>query len=197
MYSRGSHERARTAGLACVALALALTFAGLGVATATAGATARGDATPLYPNLVTRPIEGVRIEKAPGVKLLRFPTLVGNRGPGPVELFPDIPDSSDCDGDGDPANDRIASQRVFGDTVADGVFTRGEDTDVVDTPTVGCFVFHPAHDHWHFEEFERYVLTRVKTGKMIASSEKVSFCVLDTYTFGDFPGSPASAHYGP
>ena len=61
---------------------------------------------------------------------------------------------------------------------------------------IGCFIFHPQHNHWHFEEFERYELRRIKSGKVLASSEKVSFCLLDTGTFGSFPGTPGP-HYGP
>jgi len=185
--------RNKVAGLASLCVAAALCLAALGVVAA--GASARGAAAPLLPNLVTRPIVDVHIEKGVGTKLLRFSTTVGNRGPGPAELFPDVPDTSDCDADGDPANDRIASQRTFDDMNGDGIFERGVDTEF-STAVIGCFIFHPQHNHWHFEEFERYELRRIKSGKVLASSEKVSFCLLDTGTFGSFPGTPGP-HYGP
>ena len=44
---------------------------------------------------VARPIVDVHIEKGADTKLLRFSTIVGNRGPGPAELFPDVPDTSE------------------------------------------------------------------------------------------------------
>ena len=114
----------------------------------------------------------------------------------PAELFPDVPDTSDCDHDGDAANDRIASQRIFNDSNDNGIFERGVDT-AASTQLIGCFIFHPEHNHWHFEEFERYELRRIKSGKVLASSEKVSFCLLDTGRFGDILGTPSSPHYGP
>ena len=190
MTARG---RTKVAGLASLCVAAALFLAALGVVAS--GASARGAAVPLLPNLVTRPIVDVHIEKGVDTKLMRFSTIVGNRGPGPAELFPDVPDTSDCDGDGDPDNDRIASQRSFKDSNGNGTFERGIDVGF-STKEIGCFIFHPQHHHWHFEEFERYELRRIKSGKVLASSEKVSFCLLDTGTFGSFPGTPGP-YYGP
>jgi hypothetical protein len=192
-----SARRSEAAGLASLFLAAALTLAALGVTAA--GAAPRGAAVgpPLYPDLVTRRIVDVHIERSVGTKLLRFSTTVGNRGPGPAELFPDTPDVDDCDGDNDPTNDRTASQRIYGDTVTDGIFDRKVDIGVVETRVIGCFVFHPLHNHWHFEEFERYDLHRIHSGKVLASSEKVSFCLLDTFTIPGVPGTPDQPFYGP
>ena len=90
-----------------------------------------GSAPPaLLPDVIMRPITEIRIQKSTGVKLLRFASIIGNAGAGVVELKPDSPASSaenDCNGDGDPLNDRKAFQRIFGDTDGDGVFTRGDD----------------------------------------------------------------------
>ena len=103
---------------------------------------------------------------------------------------------NDCDGDGDPLNDRKAFQRIFGDTDGDGVFTRGSDT-VLSKRFAGCSIFHVAHDHWHFEEFARYRLVKPKTEDVVASSEKVSFCVRDSIRFDAAclvrPGSSTTA----
>ena len=149
--------------------------------------------------MIVRPIGEVRIQKSKGVKLLRFSSIIGNAGTGVVELKPDPPSRSaenDCDGDGDPLNDRKAFQRIFGDADGDGVFTRGVD-EVISRRFAGCSVFHVAHDHWHFEEFARYRLVRPTSGRVVASSEKVSFCVRDSIRFGpELPGSPFGAYYG-
>ena len=69
MTTRG---RTKVAGLASLCVAAALCFAAIGVVAA--GASVRGAATPLLPNLVTRPIVDVHIQKGVGTKLLRFST---------------------------------------------------------------------------------------------------------------------------
>lgn len=49
---------------------------------------------------------------------------------------------------------------------------------------VGEFVWHPTHDHWHFEDFSLYELwTLTRSGgldTLVSSSDKVSYCVIDT-----------------
>jgi hypothetical protein len=185
-------RHARKAGVSSIALAAALALAGIGVSPK--GAVAGGGPTALLPDLVVRPIEGVRIADGEAGRSLRFDTLVGNRGAGVAELFPDVPDSNDCDGDGKPKNDRVASQRVFGDTDQDGVFTRGVDA-MLSEEVIGCFIFHPAHNHWHFEEFARYQLRRPHSDEVLRSAEKVSFCLTDTGTFGSVPGA-SDRYYG-
>jgi hypothetical protein len=180
-----------------------LGLAGVGVMAASsprpAAARAAGSGPELLPDVVVRPITEIRIKKRKGLKLLRFASIIGNAGAGIVELKPDNPRSAadnDCDGDGDPLNDRKAFQRIYRDADGDGVFTRGVD-EVLERRFAGCSVFHPAHDHWHFEEFARYRLVKPATGRIVASSEKVSFCVRDSIRFGpSMPGSPFPAHYG-
>ncbi|MGH2629231.1 MAG: lysyl oxidase family protein [Actinomycetota bacterium] len=194
-----THSARWALGAFLVSASLAL--AGLGmVAAAPAGAVSGSRGTSaLLPDVIVQPIRDLRLQKSEGVKLLRFSSIIGNAGAGVVELQPDPPSRSaenDCDRDGDPLNDRKAFQRIFGDTDGDGVFTRGVDT-LLDKRFAGCSVFHPAHDHWHFEEFARYRLVKPKTGRVVASSEKVSFCVRDSIRFGAaLPGSPFGAHYG-
>ena len=182
-------------------LSCSLALAGVGVLAASAPTTASAGSAPpaLLPDVIMRPITEIRIQKSTGVKRLRFASIIGNSGSGVVELKPDTPANSaenDCDGDGDPLNDRKAFQRIFGDTDGDGVFRRGDDK-VLRKRLAGCSLFHPEHDHWHFEEFARYRLVKPKTGRVVASSEKVSFCVRDSiHTEAGLPGSPASIYYG-
>jgi hypothetical protein len=62
----------------------------------------------------------------------------------------------------------------------------------------GDFVFHPAHDHVHFEDFVLYELV-VLEGAATApvASSKVTFCILD---YGPVtpppPGAPSARVYG-
>jgi hypothetical protein len=193
--------RAGRRALSAFLVSASLASLGLGLsATSEPVAAATGGPPPeLLPDVVIRPIVEIRIQKSRGVKLLRFASIIGNAGAGVVELKPDTPVRSaanDCDGDGDPLNDRKAFQRIFGDADGDGVFTRGVDT-VLERRFAGCSVFHVAHDHWHFEEFARYRLVRPASGRIVASSEKVSFCVRDSIRFDPtLLGSPGVAHYG-
>ena len=187
--------------LSALLLACSLALAGVGVLAASAPipASAGGAPPDLLPDVIMRPITEVRIQKGVGVKLLRFASIIGNSGAGVVELKPDPAARSaenDCDRDGDPLNDRKAFQRIFGDTDGDEMFTRGTD-EVLRKRFAGCSVFHAEHDHWHFEEFARYRLVKPKTGRVVASSEKVSFCVRDSIHFdAGLPGSPGAIYYG-
>jgi hypothetical protein len=108
--------------------------------------------------------------------LLRLTTEVGNIGSGPLDLRPAV---GDCDGDGDPRNDRLAYQRIFGDANGDGVFEPAVDTAFRDR-FAGCMRFHPLHDHWHFKGFASYMLLNRRNGRTVASTSKVSFCAIDT-----------------
>jgi hypothetical protein len=192
-------RRSPRAAAVAFLVATALATGGIAVIAATPTPAVAGGGAVLLPDVVVRPIVEIRIVKREGVKLLRFASIIGNGGQGVVELRPDGPAASasnDCDGDGKPRNDRRAYQRVFRDADGDGVFTRGVDT-MSDERFAGCSIFHPAHDHWHFEEFARYRLVKPKSGHVVAASEKVSFCVRDSIRFdGDLPGSPGLLHYG-
>jgi hypothetical protein len=151
-----------------------------------------GDA--LQPDLVTLALqdEDVIVTFEDGRRLLRLSTEVANNGSGPLEIFPS-PESHNCDGDGDPANDRDASQRTFADTDASGNFTAGTDGILSETG-VGCMRYHAAHDHWHVLDFARYELRREPKGTLVAKRRKVGFCVGDNrvaFARPDTPGTPA------
>ena len=156
-------------------------------------ATTLGPAIPiLRPNLVTLPIGDLSIDREDGAKLLRFANVIGNRGPGVLEL---LPVADDCDGDGDPQDDRSAYQRLYADTNGNGVFDRGVD-EAEAARFVGCTFFHPEHDHWHVEDFARYVLSKPKDGRVVALSDKVSFCVRDSIVrWQGRPGAPGAPYY--
>jgi hypothetical protein len=183
-------RRDRRLGIGAVGLALSLVLAAAG----TSGADARrgSDPTPLEPDVIVRPIRDVSIRMAVGVKQLRFATVMGNRGAGVLELFPV---ADDCDGDGEIADDRSAYQRVYVDTDGDGVFERSTDEAGPET-FAGCSFFHPAHNHWHFEEFARFRLVDRTTGRVVASASKVSFCIRDSLRFAALPGSPSTSVFG-
>lgn len=73
--------------------------------------------------------------------------------------------------------------------------------------SIGTLGYHDAHGHYHFEDFALYELRRLKKNGMpnmrkkglVATSEKVSFCLQDVTTDGD-PGplyaTPWPLYYG-
>lgn len=152
----------------------------------------------LLPDLVTLPPPDLRMPTHPKRDLLRLSNEIGNQGAGPLELYPSAA-SENCDGDGNGANDRTAFQRVYSDSADSGsigYFDRSTDTQSSSRPA-GCMVFHPEHNHWHFDDFARYRIYREGTGKLLASNEKVSFCVVDTALPFDPPpaGQPSQPYF--
>jgi hypothetical protein len=159
-----------------------------------AGAAPRVAHAQLLPDLVTLPLSDLRIQKAPGVKRLRFSNTIANTGVGPLELYPV---ANDCNGNGDFTDDRTAMEQPYVDSNDDGVFERSSDQPSGTPIVVGCYVFHPAHDHWHLEDFARYELHRwSSSGAVVAARRKVSFCVGDDYVAQPgLPGSPRKPYY--
>jgi hypothetical protein len=156
---------------------------------------------PLRPNLRPMPIDQsdiqIRYNPAKRVRRLRFTTDILNRGKGPFELGPK--DDKRCEGDTDGY---LAHQRVFFD------LNDNEQYDVATEHTsprqkeVGCFLYHPPHNHWHFQEFADYALYRVRddgtlSRRAMDRADKVSFCMLDTSKVGwEIAGKPSSGQYG-
>lgn len=170
--------------------------AGLSVALSLLAAPGAGATAPaLLPDLVVAPVQrdDLLAERYGDRTLLRFSTEIANRGSGPLEVFPSAA-PSDCDGDGNPANDRDTSQRVFGDNDGDGVFDRGSDA-VISERRFGCMRFHAAHDHWHVLDIAAYELAREPSGKTVAGTRKVGFCLSDNRLAFPGPATPATAVY--
>jgi hypothetical protein len=140
------------------------------------------------PNLIPDPAGFVHIEtcddpnapdsfqRIPGSTCLRFDTTAGNFGAGPLELRP-----GEVVGNG---KQRVY-QRVYKDDCTYQDYVSGE------------FVYHPQHQHFHFEGYGVYELQPVgANGGSKRIGGKTSFCVLDT-TVKDLnlAGSPGSSMY--
>lgn len=110
---------------------------------------------------------------------IRFSTTVFNVGRGPLEIR----------GVNDPVTRRtVASQRIR--TIDASTTTR----------IAGNFVFHPDHDHWHFEDFTSFEMwTHAADGtlqRMITTTGKMSFCIWDSDRMDDQPqGAPTRGRY--
>src|SRR5205823_10857032 len=123
-----------------------------------------------YPDLQTWAPSDIGIECDPttGQKLLRFSNAIGNLGEGPLEVIPtNHATTATTD----------AYQRLYSHDESGNWY-------VASTVYVGTFVFHPQHNHWHFEDFARYELHDVAPdgflgSAVLSSSQKVSFCLTD------------------
>ena len=136
-----------------------------------------GQGVDLVPNLVARPASqfSIVVDSTNGHLLLRFGATNWNNGLGPLELVAGAGTSSGQD----------VYQRLYR---SDGTYT-----DI----WAGTFVWHPAHDHFHFGDFARYELkaTNAAPGSE-QSSAKTTFCVMDTTPIDlTLTGAPSSAVY--
>ncbi|MBM3926001.1 MAG: hypothetical protein FJ320_08455 [SAR202 cluster bacterium] len=171
---------------------LAATFSGGGVIMAEH--TSGGD---LLPDLVTVAPREMEIKTVGGEKRLYFTNEVINQHTGVLEIFPQTfsgSDNNDCDGDGNASNDRIVSQRIFQDNNGNGIFVRGTDTSSR-TVKAGCMVYHPSHNHWHFDEFTHYRLANL-SGGTVSQGSKQSTYIEDTAPRYNLEGQPSSKYYG-
>ncbi len=148
----------------------------------------------LLPDLIVEPPGDIRIQGAPASKeiFLRFSHTTSNVGQGPLEIYPDL-DDEDCNDRGDRA--LVAYQTIYEDGNSSGTFQRGVDVETTQNP-VGCMIFHEIHSHYHFEDFAEYELYRMGTGALKATSDKVSFCVVDILNpHPDVPGAADDPFY--
>ena len=110
---------------------------------------------------------------------LWFSNIVINTGEGPLEMT----------GTYDEETGLIrATQRIY----------TGPDS--FDEVTVGFFVYHDDHDHWHFEDWvSNEIFTFDSDGqpeRLVATSAKLSSCILDHSRLDEPPAnSPESAVY--
>ena len=125
----------------------------------------------LLPDLQTAPIDTAYVERRDGRRYLRFSNVLTNRGRGPFEIVTEP-------GDADSARRRASSQRIYRDADGDRRFRRNVDRDLRLRPA-GSVLFHSDHDHWHFDAFAGFRLEDPATGRVVGSSRKVSFCLVD------------------
>jgi hypothetical protein len=137
----------------------------------------------LLPDLITSALplldRSIDHETIPGKKLLRFSNATPNIGKGRLELR-----------GGDILED--GSQQVFQRIyLKDGTFI---------SRLAGAFDYHPEHDHVHFNDYAAYRLRRVTflrgVGRVVARSEKVSFCIRNSQIYNPrLPGFTPISQY--
>ena len=126
----------------------------------------QAEPTLLLPDLRTLEPSGLRISRfsSDGTKLLKLTNSVWNGGFGPLELIGGVDTGSGT---------QHVIQRILKD---DGEYSE---------KSIGEFVFHPGHNHWHLDSFSVYELWTLQPNGMldqvIATSGKVSYCLRDIY----------------
>lgn len=134
------------------------------------------DLSPLLPDLRMLPPADFMIETTPdGTRLLRLTNYIMNWGPGRLEVM----------GVSDAVTQRtVVTQHIY----------RGNG--LYEKRPAGIFIFHPAHNHWHLENFARYEVWSLTPGgepdTQVALSAKVSYCLRDTgrSTLASAPQNP-------
>ena len=129
----------------------------------------------------------------PGRRLLRFSTAIANAGSGPVELR---------GGAVNPDGSQKVYQRLYNYNDVTRQYTAAEDR------LAGNFIYHPGHNHLHFEGYAEYKLLSNDGGQPGAVAtradgtsvlgEKVGFCLLNITTYdSSIPGySTSPGGYG-
>jgi hypothetical protein len=148
----------------------------------------------LLPDLVVESPSDIVLERARDSQkvYLRFSHSTANTGAGPLEIYPDL-STNRCGPKG--RRGRVAYQAIYHDQNSDGEFSRAIDSHTTNAP-VGCMIYHEIHKHYHFEDFARYELYRLDTGRLAEVSKKVSFCVVDSHKYQPtLPGSPENPYY--
>lgn len=114
--------------------------------------------------------------------VLRFTNRILNAGEGPAEVR------------GEEAGDAEVVQRIYS--------TEGSYVDRI----AGTVIFHPTHDHWHFDSlmafelwerdaFERWIESGRTEGEPGWRQAKLSSCLLDSGFGEDLPGAPGGPIY--
>jgi hypothetical protein len=133
----------------------------------------------LLPNLLVLPAEELGIEGSGEQRVLRFASILANSGLGPMQVVPDEQEA--C-----PPRQRYVAQRVFVDADANADFDRRVDRRSVELPG-GCMLFHPRHEHWHFDSSAGYALTGVDDIAPVVARDKISFCLRDSEPLSSAP----------
>ncbi len=138
---------------------------------------------PLLPDMTPLRAADLSLQRTRGERKVRFDSRLANIGRGPMEVRPN--NFKNC-----RKGERHASQVIYHDNDDNKFFNRRVDKDV-SRRSAGCMVFHPAHNHWHFEAAARYTLSRPDSQRnILVRARKMSFCLRDTErvpeSFGTF-----------
>jgi len=134
------------------------------------------------PDLQALPAKDVQLDIKGKNKVLRFSTLSANVGPGPLELKGGAIDSG--------RSKQEVEQRIYKTSSPTGTPAAAV--------SVGSFVYHPRHRHFHLENYATYDLVPVNpTGPSNSlHGTKTSFCIQDTLRADDSAAMGQEPPYG-
>jgi hypothetical protein len=152
-------------------------------AQSTAPLPASASVADLLPDVVVDPssLQHLRIDDTtlPGHRLLRLSTSTPNIGAGPLEIRGSTVVAPD---------QQQVLQRIYR---SDGSFY---------DRLAGTFVYHPSHQHTHFDGWAVYRLRSLladgSVGPIVAAGDKTSFCLLDVVPY-DLPVESGAASAAP
>ncbi len=128
--------------------------------------TEQEDPSLLLPDLRTLAPSGLRISRnsSNGSTLLKLTNSIWNGGYGPLDLMGVVEPGSET---------QHVVQRILRD---DGEYTE---------KSIGEFIFHTGHNHWHLDSFSVYELWSLQPNgtldQVVATSGKVSYCLRDIH----------------
>ena len=132
-----------------------------------------GEAPRLKPNLVVLRARDLYIVRNGKERKLRFESGLANVGDGPIEVRPNT--AKMC-----PEGQHHSSQIIYRDVNGNGRYDVAADTQKA-RRSAGCMIFHPYHDHWHFEAASRYTLYTPRRPEINqVARRKMSFCLRDS-----------------
>ncbi|MDZ4859085.1 MAG: lysyl oxidase family protein [Candidatus Hydrogenedentes bacterium] len=126
----------------------------------------------------------IRSDIKPGKTHIAFSNATANIGDGPIHIFGVKPKEKHEHEELTQA----VKQRIFR---SDGShFNR----------KAGAFLYHPSHNHTHFEGWAMYRLREVLpgegVGEIVGTSKKTSFCLVDSFQYDpNLPNSPNDPVY--
>jgi hypothetical protein len=137
-------------------------------------------AVELLPDIIPAAPYDLKVISKESRTYLVFSTAYSNQGIGALEL---IPKAKNVKGSADVITEII--QRVY---ITDGTHR---------DKTVGKFVWHGEHGHYHYDEFMDYVLQPVNSTatRLEPLREKTSFCIRDRDLIKKMKGTPSKAQY--
>lgn len=144
----------------------------------------------LLPNLRVLKAADLHVVRTGSGRKLRFESGLANVGDGPIEVRPNR--AKEC-----PAGKHHSSQIFYRDVDGNGRYDVDVDTRTA-RRSAGCMVFHPHHDHWHFEAAARYTLYKAARPRVSqVAQRKMSFCLRDSRRVPKYMGEFAHAErYG-
>jgi hypothetical protein len=154
----------------------------VGLSSAMAAGCPPTESSEQVPDLRAFPATDISVQSRGKSRRLRFTTMSGNYGPGPLVLR-----------GGEVVNGK-SKQRVYQRVYKQSCYLP-TDTNYSES-LVGEFVYHPQHKHFHLENYALYELTPENGDTSLRrTSVKTSFCIQNTLAIPGFTGGDPNQSY--